>query len=104
YEQTHFTEEDKRGQLRLVGSQDGRDGSVTIHQNVNLYASLLEAGDRVTHTLAPDRAAWLQVVRGVVTLNGHSLTAGDGAAIAQEPQITLETDDTAELLLFDMAA
>lgn len=104
YEQTHFTEDDKRRQLRLVGSRDGRDGSVTIHQDVNLYGALLEAGDQVTHTLEPGRAAWLQVVRGTVTLNGHSLTAGDGAAIANEPQLLLQTDDTAELLLFDMAA
>ncbi|XGV94654.1 MAG: pirin family protein [Leptolyngbya sp. BL-A-14] len=105
YEQKTFTDDEKRGQLRLVGSRDGRDGSITIHQNVNLYASLLKAGETVGHPLAEGRAAWLQVVRGAVQLNGQPLTAGDGAAIIQEPEITLQgASDQAEVLLFDMAA
>lgn len=114
YEQKTFTEAEKRGTLRLVGSRDGRDGSITIHQNVDLYAAALQDGDAVTHTFANGRVAWLQVARGAVQLNGQTLTAGDGAAItpsgnceaiAQESQITLQgASDTAEVLLFDMAA
>jgi len=105
YEQKHFSDDEKQGQLRLVGSRDGRDGSVTIHQDVNLYAALLTAEQPVTHSIAAGRAAWLQVVRGGVTLNGHTLTAGDGAAISDEEQLTLQTaDDAAEILLFDLAA
>ncbi|MBD2020720.1 pirin family protein [Leptolyngbya sp. FACHB-36] len=105
YEQKTFTEEEKRGQLRLVGSRDGRDGSITIHQDVNLYATALQEGDKVSHALADNRVAWLQVVRGAVQLNDQTLTAGDGAAIAQELQITLQgASKDSEVLLFDMAA
>lgn len=105
YEQKTFSDEEKRGQLRLVGSRDGRDGSITIHQDVDLYASLLEVDDTVTHSLAAGRSAWLQVARGSVQLDGRELAAGDGAAIAQENSITLQgiTPQT-EVLLFDMAA
>lgn len=105
YEQKTFASEDKQGVLRLVGSRDGRDGSITIHQDVNLYASSLSENDTVHYTLNDGRVAWLQVARGTVTLNGKLLSAGDGAAIAQEPHLTLQgTSDTAEVLLFDMAA
>jgi quercetin 2,3-dioxygenase len=105
YEQKTFTEEEKRGTLRLVGSHDGRDGSITIHQNVDLYASSLGDGETVSHTLNDGRVAWLQVARGAVQLNGKTLSAGDGAAIVQEPQITLQgAANNAEILLFDMAA
>ncbi|HEY9698888.1 MAG TPA: pirin family protein [Trichocoleus sp.] len=105
YEQKTFTEDEKRGTFCLVGSQDGRDGSITIHQNVNLYASVLQNGETVNHPLVEGRVAWLQVVRGAVQLNDRSLAAGDGAAITQEAQITLQgTADNAEVLLFDMAA
>lgn len=105
YEQKTFSEAEKRGQLRLVGSQDGRDGSITIHQDVDLYASLLEANETVTHHLPEGRAAWLQVARGAVQLNGKELAAGDGAAIAQEASLTLEgAAPNTEVLLFDMAA
>ncbi|HEY9910017.1 MAG TPA: pirin family protein [Thermosynechococcaceae cyanobacterium] len=105
YEQKTFTEEEKRGTLRLVGSRDGRDGSITIHQNVELYAALLQDSETVNHTLAEGRVAWLQVVRGAVQLNNQPLTAGDGAAIAQESQITLQgASEDAEVLLFDMTA
>jgi hypothetical protein len=104
YEQTSFAEAEKRDRLRLIGSPDGRDGSVTIHQAVNLYAALLSEGTRVTHTFASGRSAWLQVARGSVTLNGQPLTAGDGVAITQAGLLQLlGTGDTAnEILLFDM--
>ncbi len=104
YEQKTFTPEEKRGTLRLVGSRDGRDGSITIHQNVDFYAASLQNGETVNHSLV-EGIAWLQVVKGAVQLNGQSLTAGDGAAITQESKIILQgASNTAEVLLFDMAA
>ncbi|MBD1869312.1 pirin family protein [Oculatella sp. FACHB-28] len=105
YEQKTFSDAEKRGTLRLVGSRDGRDGSITIHQNVDLYASVLSEGDTANHTLADGRVAWVQVARGAVQLNGQTLTAGDGAAISEESEITLQgAAEDAEVLLFDMAA
>lgn len=103
YEQKTFPDEEKRGQLRLVGSRDGRDGSITIHQDVDLYASLLAAGESVSHRLAPGRKAWVQVARGAIEVNGAALAAGDGAAIAEEDEIILAATDPSEFLLFDMA-
>lgn len=104
YEQKNFSEDEKRGRLRLVGSRDGRDGSVTIHQDVNLYATLLGNGDAVTHELAPGRGGWVQVARGSVTLNGETLSEGDGVAITTPGALRLEGAEDAEVLLFDMAA
>ncbi|MDX2213007.1 MAG: pirin family protein [Oculatellaceae cyanobacterium bins.114] len=105
YEQKNFSDAEKQGQLRLVGSHDGRDGSITIHQDVNLYATSLKEGDTVSHSLASGRVVWVQVARGAVQLNDRPLTAGDGAAIAQEDVITLKgASNDAEVLLFDMAA
>jgi quercetin 2,3-dioxygenase len=105
YEQKTFSETEKRGTLRLLGSRDGRDGSITIHQNVDLYASVLSEGDTVNHTLPEGRVAWVQVARGAVQLNGYTLTAGDGAAVSEESQVTLQgAAEDAEVLLFDMAA
>lgn len=105
YEQKTFSEEEKRGTLRLVGSRDGRDGSITIHQDVDLYATSLQDGETVHHSLVEGRVAWLQVARGVVQLNDQMLSAGDGAAISQESRITLQGGSSAaEVLLFDMAA
>lgn len=105
YEQKTFTEAEKLNTLRLLGSRNGRDGSITIHQDVDLYATTLEAGKTVSHPLAEDRVAWLQVARGAVQLNDQLLSAGDGAAISEENLITLQgASDTAEVLLFDMAA
>ena len=105
YEQKTFTQEEKSGTLRLVGSRDGREGSITIHQDVDLYATLLKDGEAVSHPLANKRVAWVQVVRGAVQLNHQSLTAGDGAAISQAEHITLRgASIDAEVLLFDMAA
>jgi hypothetical protein len=105
YEQKRFTTEEKRGQLRLVGSRNGRDGSITIHQDVDLYTTLLQSGEVVNHSLAANRVAWLQVARGAVKVNDRLLSAGDGAAISQEQHIALEgAANDAEVLLFDMAA
>lgn len=103
YEQKHFTEADKRGKLRLVGSRDGRDGSVVIHQDISLYAAALPVGESVSHTFAPSRVGWLQVARGSVKLNEHQLKVGDGVAIDRETKIDIYgIDGDAEVLLFDM--
>ncbi|MBX3248241.1 MAG: pirin family protein [Myxococcales bacterium] len=106
YEQRHFSDEDKRDRLRLVASADGRDGSVVVHQDVALYASLLSPGARVTHGLAEGRGAWAQIVRGRVRASvGDSsveLRAGDAIAIEHEAELSLEGLDEAELLLFDL--
>ena len=104
YEQKNFAEAEKHGNLRLVGSRDGRDRSITIHQNVDLYATVLEKGEAVSHALAENRVGWLQVARGAVQLNDRTLSAGDGAAIAQESVLRLQAIAPAEVLLFDMAA
>lgn len=105
YEQISIAPADKRGQLRLVGSRDGRDRSVTIHQDVSLYATTLGEGDSVEHALAPGRVVWVQVARGAVDLNGQPLTAGDGAAVSDLDTLSLTGGATeAEVLLFDMAA
>ncbi len=108
YEQKSFAADEKRGQLRLVGSRDGRDGSVTIHQDVDLYAALLADGESASYELAPDRRGWLQVARGAVEFNGQALAAGDGAAIVAPGSAPYALDiagrDDAEVLLFDMRA
>ncbi len=104
YEQQTFTEADKRGKLRLVISPDGREGSLRIHQDVALFASVLSDGDTVRHDLAAGRRAWVQVARGAVTVNGQALSAGDGAGITDEAsvEITATGDNDAEFLLFDL--
>ncbi len=103
YEQRAFKAEEKRGQLRLIASPDGRDGSVTVHQDVELYATVLAPGEQVTHRLKPNRYAWVQVPGGAAKLNGLSLQAGDGAAVSEEEILEIKANDSAELLLFDLA-
>ena len=103
YEQKMFTDAEKRGRLRLVASPDGRDGSVTIHQDAEILASVLGAGDRVTHDLKPGRHAWVQVATGKIQLNGKTLDEGDGAAISSERRVELAGVEEAEILLFDLA-
>jgi redox-sensitive bicupin YhaK (pirin superfamily) len=103
YEQRAFPEAERRGRLRLVAARDGRDGAVTVHQDVDLFAGLLDAEDQVTHRPRPGRHAWVQVARGAVTLNGRRLQAGDGAAVSEEPAIELAATEPSEVLLFDLA-
>ncbi|MBI1845859.1 MAG: pirin family protein [Candidatus Rokubacteria bacterium] len=103
YEQKTFSDADKRGRLRLVASPDGRDGSVMIHQNVELHAAILDPGRELVHKPAPGRHAWLQVARGAVTLNGARLDQGDGAAVSDEPSLAIVGVEPAEVLLFDLA-
>jgi quercetin 2,3-dioxygenase len=103
YEQKAFSADEKTGKLRLVGSRDGRDGSVTIHRDVDFFATLLNDGHVVTHELKAGRGAWVHVARGSVRLNGTELSAGDGAAIEAAGALTLDGARDAEVLLFDMA-
>ena len=103
YDQKHFTDAEKRGKLRLVVSPDGRDGSVQIRQDNELYATVLSPGESVEHALKPDRHAYVQVARGSVTLNGAQLDAGDGAAVSAEKSLQLTGVNDAEVLLFDLA-
>ncbi|MGJ3249340.1 MAG: pirin family protein [Elainellaceae cyanobacterium] len=105
YEQIHISSEETRGTLRLIGSQEGRNGSVTIHQDVNLYATLLNDGETLSYALPNGRVAWVQVARGAIQLNGQLVSAGDGVAIAQEDTLILQgASADAEVLLFDLAA
>jgi redox-sensitive bicupin YhaK (pirin superfamily) len=102
YEQKAFSEEERRGKLRLVAAPEGVAGSVKLYQNVTVYDALLGAGDEVTHNLAPGRHAWLQVVKGGVTLNGNRLGAGDGAALSEETALRVSAESESEFLLFDL--
>lgn len=103
YEQTLFPDEEKRKNLRLIASRDGRNGSVTVHQDVNLYAALLEQGEEITHVVPAGRHAYLQVARGSVEINGRQLAQGDGAAVSDENQLIVTGKEKAEVLLFDLA-
>jgi len=102
YEQRAFPEKDKRGRLCLVASPDGSDGSVTIHQDAKLYASLVSPGQQLEHDVASGRFGWLQVAKGSVELNGKPLKQGDGAATDSQKLIIKATEDS-EVLLFDLA-
>jgi quercetin 2,3-dioxygenase len=103
YGQKNFAESEKRGRLRLVASPDGRDGSVTVRQDNELYATVLGKGESVRHELKRDRHAYVQVARGSVKLNGKELQEGDGAAISEEKAVELTGVKDAEVLLFDLA-
>jgi hypothetical protein len=103
YEQKAFPEAEKRGKLRLIASPDGKDGSVTIHQDARLYVSLLSPGQTVVHELGKGRYAWLQVAKGAVELNGKKLSQGDGAAIENESALKIKGVEDSEILLFDLA-
>jgi quercetin 2,3-dioxygenase len=103
YEQKAFPLEQRQGQLRLIAAKDGRDGAVTIHQDVDLYASILNPGDVVNFNVQPHRHAWLQVAKGQVSLNGEELTVGDGVEISGQETLEISTNTTAEILLFDLA-
>lgn len=103
YEQKYFAPEEKRGRLRLIASHDGRDGSVRIHQDANVYAALVDGAEQVSHTIAPGRRAWVHVARGEVTVNGVELGAGDALRLDGEQGIRIERGTDAEVLLFDLS-
>ncbi|MDQ3280384.1 MAG: pirin family protein [Acidobacteriota bacterium] len=101
YEQKKFEDDERRGTLRVVASPTGRDGSVTIHQDVEIYTTLLDDDAQVRHDFRPDRYGWVQVTRGEVDVNGQKLVAGDGAAIENESAVAIRGRG-AEVLLFDL--
>jgi quercetin 2,3-dioxygenase len=103
YEQKQFPEAARKGRLQLVASRDGREGSLTVHQDVAVYDALLAPGERAQLPLAGGRHAWVQVARGSVKLNGETLKVGDGAAVSAEPGLALEGLQQAEVLVFDLA-
>jgi len=103
YEERRFEDADKRGRLRLIGSPDGDDGSVTIHQSVRLYAGLFDGDESARLELAAGRKAYVHVARGSVTVNGTRLATGDAAKIAGESAIEIGAGDQAEVLVFDLA-
>ncbi|MGA8051014.1 MAG: pirin family protein [Burkholderiales bacterium] len=102
YEQRNFDTASKRGKLRLVASPDGRDGSVTIHQDANMYAALLDGAERAVYRLPQGRRAYVHVVRGGITVNSQALTAGDALKATEVSEIVLEGGKNAEVLLFDL--
>ena len=103
YEQKFFGPGEKRGRLRLLASPDGRDGSVTVHQDAQLDATLVDADEKVTHRLADVRKAFVHVARGSVKVNGQPLGSGDALKIEGESEVVIDQGDKAEVLLFDMA-
>ncbi len=102
YDQKHFAPESRRNVLRLVASHDGRDGSIRVHQDMSLYASLLDEGQTLTHALTAGRGAWLQLIKGELRVNGKTIAAGDGVAIEDEASLTITASQSAEFLLFDL--
>jgi quercetin 2,3-dioxygenase len=102
YEEKVFSDDEKRGRLRLIASRDGRAGSVVVHQDVDLYATILAPGDTVEQTPRAGRRTWIQVTRGQVDVNGRTLEAGDGLAAADEPKLEIRAVTDTEILLFDL--
>ncbi|MBV8675612.1 MAG: pirin family protein [Planctomycetaceae bacterium] len=102
YQQRAFPEDERRGRLRVVASPDGRDGSLTIRQDAQVFLASLGENQEVTHELERGRYAWLQVLRGALQLNGLDLAAGDGVAVSEEPALVIRATKSSEVMLFDM--
>jgi len=102
YEEKHFDAASKANQLRLIASQDGKDGSVLIHQDASIYAAILNGETTLTHQLAPNRTGYVHLIRGQVEVNGTKLTTGDALKIQQESLIEFSNAADAELLMFDL--
>jgi redox-sensitive bicupin YhaK (pirin superfamily) len=103
YEQKYFSDADKTGKLRLVASPDGREGSVTIHQDAFMHAAILNKAMELSYSPASGRCVYLHVIRGALSVNGEQLERGDGAKITDEESIMLAASESSELLLFDLA-
>jgi redox-sensitive bicupin YhaK (pirin superfamily) len=104
YEQKAFSNADKRGQLRLIASRDGRSGSVTVHQDAEIFAAVLNKSETVSYALPNGRKAWVQVARGTVTLNGKNLAAGDGSGVKEVATLEISgVSEESEILLFNLA-
>jgi redox-sensitive bicupin YhaK (pirin superfamily) len=104
YEEKNFSPESKRGKLALIASGDGRNGSVLIHQDAELYASIMAEGDLLKHEIRPGRLVYVHLIRGAVTANGVHLKAGDALKLSAEALLTLDQAEDAELLVFDLPA
>jgi len=102
YEQKQFPESERRGRLRLIGSSDARDGSVEVHQDIDIYTGLLDPGQAVSHEIAPGRGLWVQIVRGRVRLGETVLAEGDGATVEDEPALRIGAEEETEILIFDL--
>jgi len=103
YEQKRFEAGDKHGRLRLVASREGRDGSVSLNQDVDMYAALFDGDETARHELAAGRSAWVQVANGSIEVNGQRLEAGDGASLDGPETLTFGGAANAEVILFDQA-
>jgi quercetin 2,3-dioxygenase len=103
YEQKHFPPAERQGKLRLIVDSQGRDGAVTIHQDVQIYSAVLTEGDRIIYDLQENRSGWLQVAGGIVQLNGEELRAGDGVQLSGGQRLAIGTSTQAEMLFFDLA-
>ena len=103
YEQKAFSEEERRGQLRLIASGDGRDDSVHLNQDVSLFASILDADQEVEREMDAKRYAWIQVARGSLTVNDENVEQGDGVVVVGESNLRIKAQEPAEILLFDLA-
>ena len=103
YEQKKFAEEERHNRLRLVASRDASEGSLLIHQDARIFLSSLDEGHAIRHRIEPGRHAWLQVLRGALTLNGQPLDTSDGAAVSDEDSLQIVATESAELMLFDLA-
>ena len=103
YEQKQFPLAERHNQLRLIASPDARLGSLRIQQDANLFLAQLDSGTRLQHPVTADRHAWLQVLRGSISINGNDLSAGDGAAVSEERSLDIVAHDEAEIMLFDLA-
>jgi redox-sensitive bicupin YhaK (pirin superfamily) len=102
YEQKAFSKDELQNRFHLIASSDGRDGSVTVHQDISLLASKVEQGDRANYSISPTRYGWLQVARGSIELNGERAEQGDGMVIVGESNLELVATEPAEVLLFDL--
>lgn len=102
YEEKHFAPEDKRGRWRLIASPDAAEGSLTIHQDTRVYATIVDKGQEVVHTFAKGRKGWLHVAEGRVAVNGRELSTGDGVALTDEESVTVAGAQPSEVLLFDL--
>jgi len=103
YEQKAFSEDERRGRLRLIASEDGREGTVQVHQDISLFASVLPVGEEVERQMDQHRYAWLQVARGTVDINGERANQGDGVVAIGESSLRIHAAEDAEVLLFDLA-
>jgi len=103
YEQKAFTEDERRGRMRLIASSDGREGSVGLNQDVALFASILDAGQEIERRIDPARYGWIQVARGSVSVNGENAGQGDGVVVVAESDLKIKAQEDAEILVFDLS-